>query len=336
MSSQTPTLIIIDLDGTIIGDITPQIISFELVKTLRRSSLKYPFDVKDFKQKLKSGLLRPHFESFIKGLNSTVPNVEFFVYTASEKIWAEFVIKNIESIIGFKFNRPIFSRNFCVSQDREYRKANQYVMPSISKCLKKKYGKVFDKKDLAKNMLIIDNNNVYHLHDQRNLLICPTYNYRVPENVAGNIKQELFKANSGVINNILRKYVPISNTHDYISFQKEFYSYYLQYLTLVLKSNVKYVNDKFWVILKDIIISQNITRFDEKNVKLVNSMMRHRFGHASLASGGYMKSTLSTYSVAGALGATSATGTMSEIRNNTNAQRNTHTSHSDSNRASFY
>jgi hypothetical protein len=276
-----PLVIIIDLDGTIIGDITPQIMSYELAKALKTANVKYTFDVSEFKAKLKHGLVRPHFETFIKALTNRIPNVEFFVYTASEKSWAEFVIKNIEHTMDIKFNRPIFARNFCINQDRQYKKGLQFIFPSLLKCLKKKYGVMFSRKDLANNILIIDNNNVYQSQEHKNLIVCPSYNYRVPENIACNIKVNTFKGHNTLITSILRKYIQINPTHDFNTFQRDFYLAYVTFLEQVIKHNVRYANDKFWLYLKDIIISQNISRFDERNVKYIISVLNHRQGSVS-------------------------------------------------------
>lgn len=281
-TSTLPLVIIIDLDGTIIGDITPQIMSYELAKALKTANVKYTFDVSEFKSKLKNGLVRPYFETFIKSLTNRIPNVEFFVYTASEKSWAEFVIKNIEQAMDIKFNRPIFARNFCINQDRQYKKGLQFIFPSLLKCLKKKYGVTFSKKDLANNILIIDNNNVYQTQEHKNLIVCPSYNYRVPENIACNIKVNIFKSHHTLITSILKKYIHVNPTHDYNMFQRDFYLVYVAFLEQVINNNVKYANDKFWLFLKDIIISQNISRFDERNVKYIVSVLNHRQGVVSV------------------------------------------------------
>jgi len=271
-----PLCIVIDLDGTIIGDITPQIMTFELGKSLKQAHVKNIFDLRDLKAKLKSGLLRPYFDTFIKTITYSKPTVEFFVYTASEKSWAELVIKCIEQVIGIKFNRPIFSRGFCVLQDREYKKSIKYIKPAIAKCLKKKYGVSFGKNELASNILLIDNNNVYSNSDAKNLLVCPTYNYRIPENVVANIKLDIFKQHAMVITAVLRRHIPLSQTTNYNHFQRDFYTYYLNYLTTSTKKNSHYSQDKFWMHMRDIIMSHNVKMFDEYTVKYITNSLRQR------------------------------------------------------------
>lgn len=271
-SSTSPLIIIIDLDGTIIGDITPQIMTYDLVKNFKIAGYKFTHDLTDFRSKLKNGLVRPYFTDFITSLSKNIP-VEFFVYTASEKSWAEMVIKNIEISHSIRFNRPIFSRQYCVysEKEKEYKKSLSLIRPYIIRFLKKKYHLSFTKQDLEKSTVIIDNTNVYHANDQKHLLICPTYNYRVPENIVSFIKQEQYKKHYMLINNTLNKYLSLSNTSDFTVFQRDFYRYYLQFLESQIKNNTRYNHDRFWLYLRDIIITKHIRKFDETSLKYIRN-----------------------------------------------------------------
>jgi hypothetical protein len=273
------TVFLIDLDGTIIGDISQQIMSYELWKGLKISSAKYSFDLMEFREKLRNGIIRPGFETFIKTMKQHFGNVEFFVYTASEKSWADFVIKQIEHVTDIRFNRPIFSREHCVQQDREYKKSVSFVKKQISRCISKKFNQQAPVS--IKSLLIIDNNNVYGSHDQKYILLCPSYNFRVPENIICNIKQKCYEEHYQKIHSIVRKYVstPMTPTKDYMLFQKEFYSYYVYFINAIAKSNVKYSKDTFWWVLKDIILTENIQSFNEKNIRMLNRYVRRE--HAS-------------------------------------------------------
>lgn len=277
----TPLVVLLDLDGTIIGDITPQIISFELARSLKASGAKSSPDGSDLKTKLKSGLVRPFFDTFIKTLNASNTPFEVFIYTASEKTWAEYVIKTIESTYGIKFNRPIFSRQYCIfdPKDREYKKGISLIRPTLLKALKKKYSVSFTKQDLSQNILIIDNNNVYHSADHKHLLLCPTYNYRVPENVVSYIKQDIYKSHYQIIFQVLKKYIPfLTLTSDYFLFQKAFYTYYVSFIDTQMKSNNQYLQDKYWLYLKDIIVTSGVRRFDDASVRYMTNTLRNRMG----------------------------------------------------------
>lgn len=280
MSATTPLIIVIDLDGTIIGDITPQIMTFDLVKNFKVAGHKFTHDITDFRYKLKSGLVRPYFETFVTSLSKSIP-VEFFIYTASEKTWAELVIRNIEHTHNIKINRPIFARQYCIysDKDREYKKSLSLIRPSIIKFLKKKYHVAFTKHDLQKNIMIVDNSNVYHPNDQKHLLLCPTYNYRVPENIITSIREEQYKKYHMLINNTLNKYFTVSHSSNYITFQKDFYKYYLSFLETQLTNNFKHSQDRFWLHLRDLVISNHIRKFDETSIRYISSRIKAKNEH---------------------------------------------------------
>lgn len=273
-STLSPLIIIIDLDGTIIGDITPQIMTFDLAKNFKMAGYKFTHDLADLRSKLKNGLVRPYFDAFLLGVSKSIP-VEFFIYTASEKSWAELVIKNIELTYNIKFNRPIFARQYCVfsEKDREYKKSLSLIRPSILKFLKRKYHVSYTKQDLEKSTMIIDNSNVYHTNDQKHLLLCPTYNFKIPENVVSFIKQEQYKKHYLIINNSLSKYLSLSNTSDFNIFQRDFYRHYLLFLESQMKNNIKYSQDRFWLYLRDILISKNIRKFDDVSLRYIRNKL---------------------------------------------------------------
>lgn len=272
MNSST-TVILIDLDGTIIGDISQQIISFELWKGLKNSCSKYTFDLADFRDKLKHGMIRPGFDIFLKTIKNHFGNLDVFVYTASEKSWAEFVVKQVETVLGFKFNRPIFSRDNCVQKDREYKKSVSFVKKQMIRSINRKYRSQVTN---VQSLLIIDNNNVYGSSDQKHLLLCPSYNYRIPENLACCMKQQCYEENYQKVNNVLRKYIqmPLTPSKDFMLFQKEFYTYYIHFINAISKSNNVYLKDNFWSLLKDILVTEDIRVFNEKNIRLLNRHLR--------------------------------------------------------------
>ena len=87
MTSQTPQVILIDLDGTIQGDVAPQLREYNLIRHLKlKNSTK-----KSHKNDYIKGLLRPYFIDFIRLMKTKYHNkVELFIYTASEKTWAHY------------------------------------------------------------------------------------------------------------------------------------------------------------------------------------------------------------------------------------------------------
>lgn len=168
-----PIVVLLDIDGTIIGDITTQVLEWEITSELNPGKLKQ-LKIK-IKEHLQGGLVRPHFADFITSIKARHDNVEFFVYTASDDKWANFLIPCIEQALSISISRPIFSRKHCIMNSGTLYKSFSKVAPLIHTKLKKKYGNL-QVKHILKNMMIIDNNNV--LIDNRKFCIhCSTYEW---------------------------------------------------------------------------------------------------------------------------------------------------------------
>ncbi len=96
-------------------------------------------------------------------------------------------------------------------------------------------------------MTIIDNLNTYHAMDQPNLVVCPSYNYLYPENIAAAISQKQFQDNASAVNSILEKYIPnYHSTNDYWTFQKRMS---VAYLLFISEMNKQSGSDNFWGVL---------------------------------------------------------------------------------------
>jgi hydroxymethylpyrimidine pyrophosphatase-like HAD family hydrolase len=269
-TGRTPLVIVLDIDGTIIGDINPQVVSYEIVNELKRRKEKISLDQQDFITKLKSGIVRPHFDSFMNELQNY--GVEFFIYTASEKRWAEYLVKKIEQAYNIKFNRPIFTRNHCFFVDKDFKKSLKTIKPAIFRTLKKKYAEM-TLGSLRDNIMVVDNRAVYSSTDNKSILICPTYNYKIPENLPVVLKQNVFARHYQPIMETLIKYDIISRpTKYYINFQKQFYQRYVDDLTH-LTSAKEELHDNFFKQLTELITGKGIRIFDERVVSYLTKKM---------------------------------------------------------------
>lgn len=159
---------VIDLDGTVQGDISPQIQEYVFLK-----SINVKYNTKYLVEDYSKGLIRPHFKKFVDTVKSHSLNMQLFVYTASETKWANVIVPVIEKLVGFKFNRPIFSRAHCdMTVDKH--KSLKLIAPSIVRTLKRKYSNAKIDTDTIKRMTyLIDNNFV--LQEQYHLVKCPSY-----------------------------------------------------------------------------------------------------------------------------------------------------------------
>ncbi len=272
-----PYIFILDIDGTMIGDITPQIMLYELNLTLKDKHLK--INSKEFENKLISGILRPNLDAFLKKMSETFHDkCEFFIYTSAEKQWTCFLIPHIERILKIKFNRPLFTRDNCQLINGDYKKSLTKILPKITSTLYKKYGKL-DQKTIKERLLIIDNNgSVYDDNDKKNLLVCPTYDYKLPENIPTYITDNIYKTYYQQIIKILSKNIPqLSFTPSYTTFQIEFYKFYIMFLQGYQKNNELFIKDSYFTYLANVITYKGLTKFSYKTVVYLQKKMNRRF-----------------------------------------------------------
>ena len=180
-SKNEPFVILLDLDHTIQGNILPQLEEYNLIDYInthllsgKKKNLKQNKDnvMGDFLK----GLLRPYFKGFILRMKYRFPNVEFFVYTASEDKWAKYIVSIIETVINVRFNKRIFSRSDCIlnHQTGALTKSINKLKPELFKILKFKYK--LKPRYAFNHIYLIDNNYVLNDEESHMLIKCPHYN----------------------------------------------------------------------------------------------------------------------------------------------------------------
>lgn len=271
-----PYIFILDIDGTMIGDITPQIILYELCLTLKDKHFK--MNTRDFENKLSNGLIRPYLDTFIRKMTETFNKCEFFIYTSAERQWTHFLIPHIEKILKIKFNRPLFTRDNCQLINGDYKKNLNNILPKISQVLYKKYGKL-DRSILKEKLLIIDNNSsVYDENDKKHLISCPTYDFKIAENIPVCVSNNIYNMYSQQILKILSRTIPqILNAQNYNTFQIEFYKFYIIFLQTIQKNNELFLKDNYFSYLSNVITYKGITKFTYKTVLYLQRKMGKKF-----------------------------------------------------------
>ena len=248
------SIMIIDLDGTIIGNITYQMMANNML--MRFNNGKGLGEIKKM-YKEDTGLVRNGFIQCMEGIREIYPDILIYVYTASVKSWAYKQIKWIESNSNFKFNRPILTREDCVL-------VGDKVFKSIKKVSKK------TKHDKAHNILVIDNNDVF-IDRKDKFIKCPDYNtitfidlwklmkpnMMTDKDCITWIKKmiQLGHMNPTFVNNS-------KNNTDILKLIK-YHQWYVQKYKEIAKNNKKYLNDTFWIDLLDIFKTQNIKNLSD-------------------------------------------------------------------------
>lgn len=275
-AAQPPSIILLDIDGTIIGDITPQVMLYDLINTIKSHSctksaqkVQCPsFPTKELQSKLRDGIVRPHFKGFVQEMQAR--GVELFIYTASEKKWAEFIVKNIEVAYDIKFNRPLFTRNNCKLINGEYVKSLTHVAPAITKTLNKKFGKKFVVKDVLSRIMVIDNNMVYAKSDSDRVVVCSTYKYRHPENLAQVLNKRIFEAYSPAIHHTIDSFVDVYKPYkNFMRFEKQFYQSYIAALSHTLSCRDDCFRDTMFKTVTLCITHKNISDFNKQTVSYI-------------------------------------------------------------------
>lgn len=271
MERQPPLVILLDLDGTVLGDITPQVIVYEMLEECKKvhgCKVGGKLPSHDLSTKLTSGVVRPNFDRFFNDI--TRKGMEVFVYTASEKKWAEHIVKQIEKTYDLKFNRPIFTRNHCMFIDKDYKKSIRTVRTSIVRTLNKKYHAHWTEDSLRDHVLIIDNRPVYSTTDLKYMVQCPTYTYAIPENIPSIITPKVYDQFSKQVHGVLQKYYGsvMKPVDSYLEFEKQYYLMYIPQLQSSLRQNAS-LQDKFFRRMRKLFVKRSFTLFDDKTIQYI-------------------------------------------------------------------
>lgn len=273
VSKETPIVILIDLDGTIIGNVSPQVCEWEIMTRYAPGRMKVFRD--NLKINFKQGLLRPNFISFLDYVKYTYNHVEYYVYTASETKWAHVIIPCIEQEFGITFNRPIFNRNHCFVVDNEFKKSPCSLLPQIVNRLKQKY-EMIAHHDVKQNIIMIDNSDVVIKKDIDTLIMCPTYNFTIHYDVLRNIDEETLQNHYIDISKILNSYklfpsIPSGKTFSYEVFK----GLYFEALAKSIKNSIELnsLTDDFWKTLADLLTSKQSLDLSPKGIKYINNKL---------------------------------------------------------------
>jgi len=275
---QEPFFIVLDIDGTIIGDISLQVCEWEILSKFHPKKLRQLRQ--SLIQQLQQGMLRSGLSDFLSAVKKENEHTEFLVYTASEEKWAQFLIPCIEAACGYKFGRPIFTRKDCVHVTRNITKSLSKISSKIIKSYKSKYPAIRSSKSVVKNMIMIDNNNLLCSKECNRCIECPTYSFLYPYNVLQHVDEGIIIKNYPTIANILERYdmFPSSQHVDSLGYFGMMSAYYGQ-LARVMKtkaSSVKHKKDNMWYSIgNDMVAAMKKDLTKENMVKYINQRLAH-------------------------------------------------------------
>lgn len=286
INNELPYIFIIDIDGTMVGNVSFQVHQFTLHNTLKKHGFKSAKQYAippAFNPNAK--LVRPGFGNFIKTMQKFYNgNVHFFVYTASEKQWANQEIAWIEKTHDIKFTRPIFTRDDCiVDAAGNYRKTIGRVFPRIMRIVcKQKSISNHDKSYILENQLLIIDNNAVYTDRSDKLLLCPDYNYAVFENLLHGVPNEarqhpdiqksiLSLVNQGVLCPTNHK------TDDAMRILARQYEWLHVKCKTLIEINTSFEDDEFWHHLRKLILENQLKTYTVSIIKQLQEAVWKRY-----------------------------------------------------------
>lgn len=270
---QPPLVVFIDIDGTLVGDVTYILAKWDLV---RRAAVKG--SMKSLKAEvghcLRTGLLRPHVSSSLKQIKDIYDGrIYFFLFTASEKTWADFLVPCIEKELGFKFQRPVFTRRDCLIDKDQYQKSLKCLLPRVSASLSKtgvvELGGKLQPHHLQEHCVLIDNTYVIHEAEKHKLIKCPTYNSVMPYDVLYNIPREQLHERWRAIGQVLAKHGLITHVERATTLNGFLSLYYLQLGRALAGARSDFASDRFFATLHKVFNVHRVKDLRKQNVKKI-------------------------------------------------------------------
>lgn len=264
---------ILDLDGTIIGDCVYQAEIYKIGLILSKLGIKVKINeiLNNFYME-KSRLVRPYFTYFIRTMKELFPTISFYIYTASEKRWAEKEVGIIEKALDIKFNRPIFTRNDCIEtyvengERIDYKKSVEAIRRRMRI------------KDKNPEIVIIDDKDVY-IDNNDKLIRCMLYNYRYFCNYWEYIPIE--KIDNKVFLRYLKSLIDskrLNPSYNPVTMKQSmnYYKWLYEKTTEInRKNNKRYKDDNFWLRLTKIITDNKINIFNQTTIKFIEKSLMH-------------------------------------------------------------
>jgi hypothetical protein len=248
MENLIPQIVILDLDGTLIGNTESIICYNEILNFVNQymfTNERIHVDFENFvKSALSRELSRPFFKEFYNTLHEKYEHVEIFIYTASKTQWANFMINCFEETHDVKFNRPILTREDCVGNAKHYSKSIKYVEHKILDALKCKYYKENIKIALDNLFIVDDTKEIYNDNDITRLVKCPMYTNAVNVDVLELLPKDIVAKHYKHIAKILEMHMNMKFPQNTLNMYRMFSRQYKNNIINYKMTHTHY--DEFW------------------------------------------------------------------------------------------
>jgi hypothetical protein len=247
-----PIVFLLDLDGTIQGNIMPQLQEFDMINKLNSAIImkkKIKYNISKLYSDMDNGLIRPFFKNAILEIKKKHNNIEFFVYTASQNEWAIFILDKIFKHLFDNtkvINKPYFTRNHCLNNGH---KSIEGVKQLIKTSLKRKYPK-----SNIDSIYLVDNNLVLLPHEMNKLIHCNTYDYVRIVNPLRNLNNDVIEEHYKE----LSMYLLNKPSSSYIHFNNQLFTKLQNESTHSNMNNKIESKDMYWLMFSNIIKSNKL------------------------------------------------------------------------------
>ena len=252
-----PFNLLIDLDGTIIGNIGPQLKEYEFIRFLNRNitnGKKERYHTALLHDDMLAGLVRPGFAEAMYAIKNKHPRVRIYIYTASSYDWAHFVIPRLEKLLfnGTFFNRPILTRNQC--NPITFQKSISKVKPLLEN---------------SNFTFLVDNNPTLDTKEASQLVQCPSYEFTVIVDPLRSISQK----NVSFYHKIIAQFLfHLNSTNEFEMKQILYTKLKKDYHDVELK-NANAIKDRYWYKFAYILANNDMST--SANVQKVLRKMRN-------------------------------------------------------------
>lgn len=230
-----PVIFILDLDRTLIGDPT-HILDYqstiEFIKNARLSNKITAEELSDaefkalpsWKDLFVPEFFRPGLKEALEAIRKHYPTSEFFIYSAGLPEYVKSMVDIVEKHIDFKFNRPLFSRTECPTNEaNHYSKSIVARYPKIIQSLSqleryRKVNLVEAADEIMENRIVFIDDADFIWDKKEKWIQCPAYNYRPMFDIDDKILRLIHRLP------IVQEYLRSSNANQtlYIHEQKDF------------------------------------------------------------------------------------------------------------------
>lgn len=254
-----PIVFLLDFDGTMQGNIRPQIEEYNLITELNKIILnnkKIKYNTEFFHRDMMAGLLRPDLKSSLLKIKHLHPHIEFFIYTASQDEWANFILPKVCQYLNDTvqlINKPFFTRKHCTMNGAM--KSIKKIKQEIQSSLRKKYHTRQESKFEIDSIYLVDNNYVLPKQELSYLIHCPTYDYKLPIDLLRNVdKHIVVKYYSEIADIVLNE----TQVHSYIEFMYKYYAQLFENILFEDENNRKELNDNYWSLFASVVTSYDL------------------------------------------------------------------------------